>query len=1680
MATDRVGRSAPAAAGGRRKPAVGGRFSIVAVAIASVMLAAPAAARDIAKNDLDMAGHTLVGLPAPGGVDSAAVPLSSVAVCTGITKWTGVNGTSSCATPNIDYLTPSFTLGGDLSGTPGAANVIGIRETGGPTHLTFGAIPDTYVLQRQGGALVGQVLSTSSLTDGIATWNPSGVRVFCVDSSAPDDSALGYADSADATQANVAAATVTCGGVAKKTIEGVCAVIPQVGNGRVAHIVINAGTYAESLRCLGKIRDMTVVVRGTGTNSTAGATKFTGTTADLTHEGAQTCSGMNAAGYNPATSTTSATLQLVKVGGGGPGFPVETAKPLYCRLRFDNATGTTADRNAVASIVKVTASDTVVMDRALTYTTSDVLYFEEPGVLITATVPALTLRAGTFVLNGLQISSANIQAIGGNVSQAFVHGGGVAISFGGQLTTSTASSVAPGPTIGPSRFTGVVSVSQGNASLGRSSVFFGSTGTFTNPLALSILDNDVIVGNVSISGGSGNNLIGGTGSTTPARMFGTLSLQNVTGNVGYIDMPSTSAAYGLIVTQDSDLIFGGVVSGGTKTDAGMSFSNAYQSRIRFFTGIQSTVTGTNGDTHWGLSGTANVAQNAYFSWAGLYFDIGQRSTSYMFPNGTILTVGTVDSNAGMHSGQPRMLTAVQNYGTGVTITPGQILRFVLTDGIGAVLAQADSTANLVGTLGIAADYIPNLKSSFAVLGQQMYAQPESGTFHTDGGNIAYVSAAVAGAYTTTKPALARIIGWTVGESTIQLQPDHLLMPVSRIYSAGTAQNVEQGLNFPSTFSFSDNTGAGRLDVTVPAWLVDPVSNGILARTSSTATAARTLTAGGGGSIVITNGDGVSGNPTFTRAALIGDIGAGADSNTTTIAGHAVSNAKFRQSGPSTLVGNPTGGTADVTDIPLGAGCSFVAGALTCPGAGVPTSRTLTPDIGILIDGGTSPVDLSGNRTIAARYDNLTITSNGGGALQRAAISGDGTIAVGANIFALTNIPSATPMAGSLLATAIAAPATPAAGKGSLYIDSTSKNLSVKDDAGVIKHGVQTAAAVSHQFLTAINDAGSITLAQPVEGDVVNLTTDLAAKAPVGATFITQTPDVNLTNEQALNALSDGMMTKTAGGVVGTFIAGANRIPTGSGTAGGLTDVDNLKFNGQALGFGSLQEAQVYNASSSATAFAGFRAGTSASFTNNLGFGMTGTNWSGGSLGPNVGLVELNSGSSPLVISNEGTGKISFITTSSRTERMAILNGGDVAITSHLGVGTSSPSYSVDVAVNTAGVDGVRVTNANTASHATLAAYAGTGGGFFRAYGQTFAVSSLANRVGFGNDTGNGGTGVVIFGNSATPSGAAGSISLRGGGYDSGAENLSLIAGDSNFTHGTVTVNGLNGITKATAGVLGNASPSDLAAAQTWPTAPQFLYSGGTATAPVGVSGYDMDTGDHVVTISGGYALALYNLSNRASGNYERMSIGNVGSVYTFTSEKGGTGTARGIKINASTATLALAGSEVRSSTLTGGGFVYTPPGSNGELLNTTPTAEFEYYQEISTASVTTLNAADQYLATSVTGFFGSTQIEYPVAKTLPTFSRVEACLVGPNTINSGVVGVAATANGSQSSQIVFDSTVPAGGCLRSSGTNFGGSASDKVGVQMFQSTGISGRNTATLSGTLRMTIKTRWQGFSTF
>lgn len=100
------------------------------------------------------------------------------------------------------------------------------------------------------------------------------------------------------------------------------------------------------------------------------------------------------------------------------------------------------------------------------------------------------------------------------------------------------------------------------------------------------------------------------------------------------------------------------------------------------------------------------------------------------------------------------------------------------------------------------------------------------------------------------------------------------------------------------------------------------------------------------------------------------------------------------------------------------------------------------------------------------------------------LTGDVTLSA-AGVTVLGNIPSATTLAGSLLATAIAAPSTPAAGKDSVWVDSTDKRLHDKNDAGTIGTTVVASTAPTHQFGTGVSAAGVLGYAQPSFADLLS-------------------------------------------------------------------------------------------------------------------------------------------------------------------------------------------------------------------------------------------------------------------------------------------------------------------------------------------------------------------------------------------------------------------------------------------------------------------------------------------------------------------------------------------------------------------------------------------------------------------
>lgn len=157
---------------------------------------------------------------------------------------------------------------------------------------------------------------------------------------------------------------------------------------------------------------------------------------------------------------------------------------------------------------------------------------------------------------------------------------------------------------------------------------------------------------------------------------------------------------------------------------------------------------------------------------------------------------------------------------------------------------------------------------------------------------------------------------------------------------------------------------------------------------------------------------------------------------------------------------------------------------------------------------TVTVDATGRLTAASQTAIAIAAASVSGlsTVQTGALTGDVAKLAGSGTTTLVNIPNDVPMVGALKATAIAAPGTPAPGLAEIYVDSASRALAIKNDAGIVSHTVQSLSASAHQFVTSINDDGHVGTGQPAVTDlaVVATLTTLAnptggSAAPIAAT-----------------------------------------------------------------------------------------------------------------------------------------------------------------------------------------------------------------------------------------------------------------------------------------------------------------------------------------------------------------------------------------------------------------------------------------------------------------------------------------------------------------------------------------------------------------------------------------------------
>lgn len=252
--------------------------------------------------------------------------------------------------------------------------------------------------------------------------------------------------------------------------------------------------------------------------------------------------------------------------------------------------------------------------------------------------------------------------------------------------------------------------------------------------------------------------------------------------------------------------------------------------------------------------------------------------------------------------------------------------------------------------------------------------------------------------------------------------------------------------------------------------------------------------------------------------------------------------------------------ANLSDGTTGSGAVVLATSpiLTTPNIGSATG-SITGNAGTATALAADPADCTGNNFalgIAASgaascaqpaFSNL---SGSVAASQMPALSGDVTTSAGSVTTTLANIPDLVPQAGSILATNIAAPASPAAGKVKLFTDSTDLRFHDKNASGVIGTTVVADTGAANNFLTAISAAGAISKAQPSCSSLSNAGGGCSMSTTAGGDLSGTLPSPSVAN------LPDGVT--QAGHLLATNIA-APASPA-SGKVKLFADSTDLRFH----------------------------------------------------------------------------------------------------------------------------------------------------------------------------------------------------------------------------------------------------------------------------------------------------------------------------------------------------------------------------------------------------------------------------------------------------------------------------------------------------------------------------------------
>lgn len=657
----------------------------------------------------------------------------------------------------------------DGGGIPGGSFVTSINGASGVLTLT-GANNITITT-------VGTTITVDQTL--VADWTVGVCRVYAVDGTNGNDANKGYADPASSSAADYATACAAAGAVAKKTIAGLAAIFPRIGNGRKVEIVIRAGTYSDSLELalngVAGYANGCPEVRGTDTIASAGCTAFDGSVADCTAIGMTTATGLNAAGYNPTGGPTTSTIQCVKAGGGAPGFGAEPALPLGVRIRFSATTTTAALRNICRQVCQVTGTDTVLLQTALPAVpvAGDVFFVEMAGV----NIPAFTLQGNT-----QSASSTNGMMLAGlESSGAVTTGPGLVLTFagcGGQNWTQSGFSraataqaylhpVRGSMTVGGGfRSESTIAINASVAALAGAVAATDFSTSSTQPgftwgagcAARSITVNATQQGDgdstqvlptfgvaAATSVGVPHTFGAGGGLTVGFYIDGSVL------TIGNMNCIGAGAHPALKLAGKCTIVFKGVLGGSTgNTDVGMDLQSASNCEIGILATTAPTVTGSAGDIR--KCGQAlSVWTNYQFQEA---YDIARNHIYQLTTNGEY-----------RHTVTPSCTLGVNN--SGIAISAAYTLVRYNTANLQFTPIQADTAAHCSGLYGITDDVVQNGAAGIVGAPEGFRIVNFDGAPTLDA--IAYVSPGSPGMATTTVPAVSGTnqklrLGTVVGNS----------------------------------------------------------------------------------------------------------------------------------------------------------------------------------------------------------------------------------------------------------------------------------------------------------------------------------------------------------------------------------------------------------------------------------------------------------------------------------------------------------------------------------------------------------------------------------------------------------------------------------------------------------------------------------------------------------------------------------------------------------------------------------------------------------------------------------------------------------------------------------------------------------------------------------------------------